>query len=68
MNDFANYRDQPLVERKLPDKEWRIALDSYLIHKTLTADQFEMMSTQQRIIINEIKKSYNRNKEKSWRE
>lgn len=68
INDFAEYKEQELKERKLPDKEWRKSLDEYLINKTMKADDFEMMSTQQRIIINEIKKSYNRNKEIKWRE
>jgi len=68
MIDFDNYKEQELKGKELHHKRWNNCLDLYLTKKTMLADDFDEMSVQQRIIINEIKKSYNRNKETQWKE
>lgn len=67
-DDFDNYKDQKLEGKELPHKRWIACLDNYLYNKKITADDYTDMSIQQRIIINEIKKSFNRNKKPVWKE
>ena len=46
----------------LPAKEWNAWLDTYLAGKAGDPDEWERMSANQKLLINEVKKSKNRNK------
>jgi len=68
MIDFDNYKEQELKGKELHHKRWNNCLDLYLTKKTMLADDFDEMSVQQRIIINEItvtKKHSGRSRPKS---
>lgn len=58
---WNNNEQQGSVER-LEKKEWNDILDHYLAEQNMTADEYEYLDNNQRIIINEIKKSFKRSK------
>lgn len=57
--DYSNYKSLNNGEG-LSEKEWRNTLDQYLQENKMSSEMWDKMNNEEKVIINEIKKSFKR--------
>ena len=57
--DYSNYKSLNNGEGLL-EKEWRNTLDQYLQENKMSSEMWDKMNNEEKVIINEIKKSFKR--------
>ncbi len=56
-NTIQKEYNASLTNKELSTKEWNGVLDRYLIENKIASDDYEKLSNDERIVLNEIKKS-----------